>query len=104
MQRIDLYGTGQLDYSGKIPLKFSLFIEFLLSTINLKNLVNKDKLRAVFKMFDVEQAGVITMEQVRTVLRRNGVKEAKNWGEMLKGAGKEGSSQMSFQDFYEMML
>jgi Ca2+-binding EF-hand superfamily protein len=55
-----------------------------LSTINLKQMINKDKLRAVFKMFDVENLGVITMEQVRAVLRRNGVKEAKNWPEMLK--------------------
>ena len=30
------------------------------------------------------------MEQIRTVIRRNGVKEPKNMQELLKAAGKEG--------------
>jgi Ca2+-binding EF-hand superfamily protein len=44
----------------------------LLSTINLRQMLNKDKLRAVFKMFDVEGAGAVTMDQMRVGLRLNG--------------------------------
>ena len=35
-------------------------------------MLDKDKLRAVFKIFDIEGAGSVTMDQMRVGLRLNG--------------------------------
>ena len=66
-------------------------IEFLLSTINLKELLNKEKLRAMFKIFDADNLGKVTLNDIYETVTRNGVKESKTWPQILKDAGKEGS-------------
>ena len=45
-------------------LILKLSIEFLLATINLQEMLNKDKLRAAFKMFDFDNDGKITLDEV----------------------------------------
>ncbi len=79
-------------------------IEFLLSTINLKELLNKEKLRAMFKIFDADNLGKVTLNDIYETVTRNGVKESKIWPQILKDAGKEGSELLTFQDFNDLMM
>jgi len=89
----------QANSTTQVSIKNLIIIEFLLSTINLKQILTKDKLRALFKIFDAENAGTISLEEVRGIIRQNGVKEFKptHWQEILLAAGhKEGSATMKF--------
>ena len=59
--------------TAQVSLILSLkYVELLLSSFNLRQMLNKDKLRAVFKMFDGEGAGAATIDQIRVGLRLNG--------------------------------
>lgn len=52
------------------------FLEFILATINLREMLNKDKLRAAFKLFDLDNNGRITMKEIKTVLQGSGAATA----------------------------
>lgn len=38
-----------------------MIVEFMLATINMQEMLNKDKLRAAFKLFDLDNNGRITI-------------------------------------------
>ena len=51
-----------------------------MATVNLQEMLNKDKLRAAFKLFDVDNNGKITMEEIQLVLRGSGApSEIREW-------------------------
>jgi Ca2+-binding EF-hand superfamily protein len=45
----------------------------LLSTIKLNEMLTRDMLRAAFRMFDLDNDGWVTFEEIRAVLKGNGV-------------------------------
>ena len=51
LEKLDLNGSGDVDYSGKI-ITFLTTIEFLLAIINIPNMLTTEKLRAAFQIFD----------------------------------------------------
>ena len=55
--QVDIDGSGYIDYS-----------EFVVASMNEKNLVTKDKLEAAFKMFDKDGSGCISTDEIRQVL------------------------------------
>ena len=55
--RIDIDGNGTLDYT-----------EFVAATLEEKNLVTIDKLKQAFKMFDVDNSGALSPDEIKEVL------------------------------------
>ena len=55
-EKIDLDGNGTIDYT-----------EFVMATINEKNLVTNERLLQAFKMFDKDNSGSISKQELRDV-------------------------------------
>jgi calcium-dependent protein kinase len=54
---VDLDGNDCIDYT-----------EFVMATMNEKDLVTNEKLRAAFKLFDTDNSGTISPEEIRKAL------------------------------------
>lgn len=57
MKNVDIDGNGVIEYT-----------EFVMATMNEKNLVSQEKLQAAFRMFDKDNSGTISPEEIREVL------------------------------------
>ena len=57
LECVDLNKNGYIDYS-----------EFVIATMNEKQLLTTEKLAAAFKMFDKDGSGLISSEEIREVL------------------------------------
>ena len=55
--RADADGNGEIDYS-----------EFVVATMNEKNLLSNNKLQTAFKMFDKDGGGSISTDEIKQVL------------------------------------
>ena len=58
---VDIDNSGFIDYS-----------EFVIATMNEKNLLSNDKLAAAFKMFDKDGSGMISASEIKEVLSMGG--------------------------------
>lgn len=56
-KNIDIDGNGSIDYT-----------EFVMASMNEKNIVTKEKLQQAFKMFDKDGSGTITADEIKEVL------------------------------------
>ncbi len=56
-ERIDLDGDGTIDYT-----------EFVMATIHESNLVTMDRLKMAFKMFDKDNSGALSPDEIKDVL------------------------------------
>lgn len=74
--------TIQVRINGPLESSF-FFLEFLLSTIQLKEMLTRDMLRAAFRMFDLDNDGWVTFEEIRAVLIGNGIQEVCEWQTLL---------------------
>jgi Ca2+-binding EF-hand superfamily protein len=67
-------------------------------------MLNKDKLRAAFKLFDLDNNGRITMKEIKTVLQGSGAATApEEWLKIISDIDKDGDGEISFPEFNEMM-
>jgi calcium-dependent protein kinase len=55
--KVDVDGSGAIDYS-----------EFVVASMNEKNLLSNNKLQSAFKMFDKDGGGSISTEEIKQVL------------------------------------
>ena len=55
--KVDADGNGEIDYS-----------EFVVATMNEKNLLSNNKLQTAFKMFDKDGGGSISTDEIKQVL------------------------------------
>lgn len=56
MAEVDKNNNGTLDYS-----------EFLMATINKEDLFTKRRLKAAFRMFDKDNSGAITFDELKEI-------------------------------------
>ena len=54
LKNVDADGSGELEYS-----------EFVIATMNEKNLLSNNKLQSAFKMFDKDGGGTISTEEIK---------------------------------------
>jgi calcium-dependent protein kinase len=54
---VDTNGNGSIDYS-----------EFLAANLKLTELLTNEKLQAAFNLFDIDQNGRITLEEIKSLL------------------------------------
>ena len=54
MKIADIDGSGEIDYS-----------EWLVATLNRKNLISEEKLRTAFSYFDKDNSGSISIEELK---------------------------------------
>lgn len=78
-------------------------IEFVLASTNRKNLICKEKLEAVFKMFDTDQSGHLDTEELKGIFSGFGV-PSEAWAEIITEVDEDGDGQVSFHEFQKMMI
>lgn len=57
MRLADIDGSGEIDYS-----------EWLIATVNKKNLISEEKLKVAFEFFDKDKSGSISIDEIKEVL------------------------------------
>ena len=117
--RVDTNGNGTIDYS-----------EFLAANLQLTELLTNDKLQAAFNLFDIDQNGRITLEEIKSLLggenlimsalggntgdqsSQNGGNNAQNtvqqysnemWRELIGEGDANDDGEITFEEFKTMM-
>ena len=87
--------------TGEEEINYS---EFIAATLDRKIYLNKEKLFAAFKHFDIHNSGTITVDSLKEVMARGGRKFTnevlEDWiNEINRGR----NGKITFEEFYEMM-
>ena len=95
--RIDYDNTGFIEYS-----------EFVIATMNEKDLLNNEKLKHAFNMFDLNGSGVISKEELVEVMSYfqsvDETLDREMIDRMIKSVDGDESGEINFEKFTAMML
>ena len=104
LQKLDLNGSGEVDYSGIFMSRFITNIEFLLAIIDIPGMLTTEKLRAAFQTFDYDGSGAITIDEIQRILGGSGdPQEYEEWKQIVADIDKDGNGEISFDEFVIMM-
>jgi Ca2+-binding EF-hand superfamily protein len=89
------------DDPNKLTLSYS---EFIICCMNIKNIINKDKLKSAFNYFDIDNSGVIDFNDVRNAMLRYGknVVNDDDVYKMIKEVTKKETDLIHFEEFYNV--
>ena len=87
---VDVDGSGEIDYS-----------EFVMATMNEKELITNEKLKAAFKVFDRDSNGTIGPGEIKKVLGLNC--ENTEIDRMINEIDENGDGEIGFNEFCNMM-
>jgi calcium-dependent protein kinase len=91
--KVDVDDSGAIDYS-----------EFVVASMNEKNLLSNNKLQSAFKMFDKDGGGSISTDEIKQVLSFGQNLEESVVNEIINQVDANGDGEISFDEFAEMML
>jgi calcium-dependent protein kinase len=89
---VDIDGSGYIDYS-----------EFVIASINEKQLLTNEKLQAAFRMFDKDGSGLISAAEIKEVLGFGKTLSEEAVNEIIKQVDENGDGEISFEEFSTMM-
>lgn len=82
-------------------------VEFLTANIRISELLTNEKLQAAFNLFDIDQNGRITIEEIKSMLGGDMLNQAglsdDPWKEILGEGDGDGDGEISFEEFKIMM-
>lgn len=91
-QQVDLDNSGFIDYS-----------EFIMACMNDKKNLSEEKLIAAFKIFDKDDSGTISPDEIREVLgSAQGLSDAAV-NEIIRQVDENGDGQIQFEEFCHLM-
>ncbi len=91
-RNIDIDGSGSIDYT-----------EFVMATMNEKNMSSNDKLLQAFRMFDKDGSGTISADEIKEVLGYNTSLNQKVIEDIMKEVDENGDGEIQFEEFVNMM-
>uniref|UniRef100_A0A7S3ND25 Calcium-dependent protein kinase 1 n=1 Tax=Euplotes harpa TaxID=151035 RepID=A0A7S3ND25_9SPIT len=89
---VDTDKSGFIDYS-----------EFVVATMNEKNLFSEKKLKAAFKMFDKDDSGYISKDEVKESLLKVQKFSEEEINEIVSQVDENGDGEISFEEFKIIM-
>ena len=93
MEKLDFNDNGTIDYS-----------EFLIANIDVNKLVQEEKLKEAFGLFDQDQSGSITIDEIKKILGVNASDISDTeWSQILNEVDEDGNGEISFEEFKQMM-
>ena len=93
----ELFEMIDADKNGKID-----YTEFLASTIQKKNYLKNERLFETFCMFDKDNSGTITKEEIIDALKAEKSQE-KEIEQYIKAVDKNGDGKIDYKEFLELM-
>ena len=93
VREVDTDGNGEIDYS-----------EFVVATMNEKNLLSNNKLQTAFKMFDKDGGGSISTDEIKQVLSFGQNLDEAVVQQIIEQVDKNGDGEISYEEFAAMML
>lgn len=66
-------------------------------------MLTNEKMSAAFNLFDIDQNGKITVEEIRSMLGGEIDSSDINWKELLDEGDNNGDGEISFEEFKVMM-
>lgn len=91
--KVDADGSGEIEYS-----------EFVVATLNEKNLLSNNKLQTAFKMFDKDGGGSISVEEIKEVLSFGQNLDEEVVQQIIQQVDANGDGEISYEEFSQMML
>jgi len=91
--KVDTDGSGEIEYS-----------EFVIATMNEKDILSNNKLQTAFKMFDKDGGGSISTDEIKQVLSFSQNLDQAVIDAIIKQVDANGDGEISFDEFAEMML
>ena len=92
MDSVDLDKNGYIEYQ-----------EFLTATVDVKKLLTEENLKKAFEMFDKDNSGNISSEEIQKVLGLDNVHSEQTWKKIVKEIDSDGDGEISFEEFKVMM-
>ena len=91
--KVDSDNSGEIEYS-----------EFVVATLNEKNLLSGNKLQTAFKMFDKDGGGSISTDEIKQVLSFGQNLDEDVINTIIKQVDENGDGEISYDEFAAMML
>ena len=92
MKIADSDGSGEIDYS-----------EFVVATMDKRKLLSNEKLETAFNLFDRDNSGSISANEIKDVLGVGKNIDEKVWNEIVLEVDANGDGEISFLEFKIMM-
>lgn len=86
--KVDADGSGEIEYS-----------EFVVATLNEKNLLSNNKLQTAFKMFDKDGGGTISVDEIKEVLSFGQNLDENIIQQIIKQVDANGDGEISYEEF-----
>uniref|UniRef100_A0A0G4EZS1 EF-hand domain-containing protein n=1 Tax=Chromera velia CCMP2878 TaxID=1169474 RepID=A0A0G4EZS1_9ALVE len=94
---------SDLDRYHSHVIKFDEFLDMMTARLVSKD--SKDDIKKVFALFDENQSGTISIENLERVSREIGeILTPQELQEMIRRIDTSGTGEVSFEDFYAMMV
>lgn len=94
-EQADVDGSGEIDYT-----------EWSLATANKEALLTEKRLKQAFSLFDIDNSGFITADELRQVMNPliTGQKTTDDeWKKLIEEVDENGDGQISFDEFKSLM-
>ena len=91
-KNIDLDGSGALDYT-----------EWVIGTLNDQVMLNNQKLKQAFEMFDKDKSGTISADEIKQMLGFSSALEHKLVQDIISEVDENGDGEIQFEEFIQMM-
>ena len=82
-ERIDLDGNGTIDYT-----------EFVMATMQEQSLVTTERLKQAFKMFDKDNSGALSPEEIKDVLCFDSTVDPKEIDRIIEEVDENGDGEI----------
>lgn len=74
------------------------FGEFLVASVNPKELLNKERMQACFKSFDEDGSGSVSLDEVKSVIGKQVKMSDDAWRKIMQ-FDDDGNQEMDYEEF-----
>ena len=74
------------------------------ATVNRENLLQDEKLKAAFDVYDKDGSGAISTDEIKQVLGVGANINENIWAQIVKEVDVNGDGEISFDEFKQMMV
>ena len=93
MKEVDTDNNGFIDYS-----------EFLKANLDIRKVMSNENLKSAFRMFDKDNSGTISAQELKQVLQGDMDSEDNVWQEIIQLVDQNGDGEIDLHEFQDIVL